>query len=370
MIPVFDLKRQYKTLRKELNTVFTRTASNGQFILGQNVTLFEREFAEFTGVRYAVGVGSGTDALSLGLKALGVGKNDEVVLPANSYPSAFGVALSGATIRLVDVGADGCMDPEKITGALTRKTRAVIPVHLYGNPAETDKMKKSLDKNIFLVEDAAQAHGTPRAGRTGDIGCFSFYPSKNLGALGDAGMVVTNSNAVRERIRLLRMYGEKKRYESTTVSGVSRMDELQAAILRVKLSHLKSWVSRRREIAKIYVDSLTGTGDIRFVSSPGSSYHLFVIRTTYRNKLQKYLAKNGVGTAIHYPLPIHLVPSFRTLGYHSGDFPVSEALSREVLSIPIFPELTDGEVGRVIQTIKKFFPRPYLTTYPGHVTVS
>jgi dTDP-4-amino-4,6-dideoxygalactose transaminase len=356
MIPVFDLKRQYNTIKKELNTAFTQTAKNGSFILGKNVSQFEKEFAGYVGAPHAVGLGSGTDALTLGLKSLGVGVGDEVILPANSYPSAFGVALSGATIRLVDVKDDGTMNPAKLHGAITRRTRALIAVHLYGNPADVVSIQKIIrNKKIFLVEDAAQAHGTKGAGAVGDIGCFSFYPSKNLGALGDAGMVVTKSSRISERLKKLRMYGERVRYASAEVSGTSRLDELQAAFLRVKLKHLNRWVVRRREIAKRYIKGLTKTGDLRFVTSPGSSHHLFVIRTKYRDELQQYLTRKKIGTAIHYPIPIHLVRSFRSLGYHTGDFPVSEALSREMLSIPMFPELTDHEVFQVMRAIKTFF---------------
>jgi dTDP-4-amino-4,6-dideoxygalactose transaminase len=357
MIPIFDLTREYKTIKTELATAFTRTAKNGVFILGQNVLLFEKEFGQFVHTSYAVGLASGTDALTLGLKALGIGHGDEVVLPANSYPSAFGVAQSGAHIRLVDVKDDGTMDPVRLAAAITPRTRAVIPVHLYGNPADVVDIKKIIGtKKIAVVEDAAQAHGTPSAGSQGDIGCFSFYPTKNLGALGDAGMVVTNKKEVADRVRILRMYGETKRYESVEVAGVSRLDELQAALLRVKLRHLDGWVARRRSIAAGYIKGLRGIGDIQFVTNnPHGSYHLFVIRTKHRNDLARYLTAHGIGSAVHYPTPIHLVRAFRDLGYKKGDFPVSEALSQEILSLPMFPELTDGEVDRVIQTVRKYF---------------
>jgi dTDP-4-amino-4,6-dideoxygalactose transaminase len=357
MVPIFNLTREYKVIAAELTLSFTRTAKNGVFILGQNVSLFEKEFAAYAGVKYAVGVASGTDALTLGLKALGIGNDDEVILPANAYPTAFGVAQSGACIRLVDVKGDGTMNPVSLAAAITQRTRAVVPVHLYGNPADVGSIKKIIGhKKIVLVEDAAQAHGTPLAGSLGDIGCFSFYPTKNLGALGDAGMIVTNRKKVADHVRSLRMYGETKRYKSVEVSGVSRLDELQAALLRVKLRHLTDWVTRRREIAKQYVEGLRGTGDIQFVTdNVRGAYHLFVIRTKHRNTLQTYLTSRGIGSAIHYPAPIHFVHAFRDLGYTAGDFPVSESLSREILSIPMFPLLTDDEILRVIRTIKKYF---------------
>lgn len=357
MIPVFDLKRQYKALAKELNTAFTHTAKAGSFILGKNVFMFEKAFARYVGASHAVGLASGTDALTLGLRALGIGKGSDVLLPANAYPSAFGVALSGATIRLVDVKDDGTMDPSQLKKAITRRTRAVIPVHLYGNPADIKTIKKIIrNKNIFLVEDGAQAHGTKGVGTLGDIGCFSFYPSKNLGAMGDAGMVVTDSAVVAGRLKRLRMYGEVDRYKSEEIAGVSRLDELHASILRVKLTHINAWVARRRKIAKRYSEGLSGIGDIRFVTSNMlSSFHLFVIRTRYRDALQTFLSRRGIGTGIHYPTPIHLVRSFRFLGYNKGDFPVSEAQSREILSIPMFPELTDQEVTTIIRAIQNFF---------------
>jgi dTDP-4-amino-4,6-dideoxygalactose transaminase len=361
MIPIFNLTREYKTIKAELSAAFTHTAQKGMFILSQNVSLFEKEFAGYAGVKYAVGLASGTDALTLGLRALDIGDGDEVVVPANAYPTAFGVALSNATIKLVDVKEDGTMDPAGLADAINRRTRAVIPVHLYGNPADIVSIQKIIGhKKIILVEDAAQAHGTiidgKIAGSIGTIGCFSFYPTKNLGALGDAGMVVTNRKDIAERLTRLRMYGETKRYESTEVSGVSRLDELQAALLRVKLRHLNKWVVRRRQIANQYREGLRGQGDIQLVTeNPRGSYHLFVIRTKHRNALQTYLASRGIGTAVHYPTPIHLVRAFRNLGYKHSNFPVSEVLSREVLSIPMFPCLTNAEVLRVIRTIKEYF---------------
>ncbi|KKW10375.1 MAG: hypothetical protein UY48_C0039G0002 [Candidatus Gottesmanbacteria bacterium GW2011_GWB1_49_7] len=357
MIPIFDLKRQYKTIDKELHAAFIHTAIHGSFILDKNVTQFEKEFAGYVGVTYAVGLASGTDALTLGLKALGVKQGDEVILPANAYPSAFGVALSGATIKLVDVKDDGTIDPTKLHAVITGRTRAVIPVHLYGNLADLPTIQSIIrHTSIFLVEDAAQAHGTKKAGSVGDIGCFSFYPSKNLGAMGDAGMVVTNNKDIAERLYRMRMYGEIQRYQSIEIAGVSRLDELHAAILRVKLKHLNAWVARRRSIAKQYLKGLRGVGDLRFVTSdPNGAFHLFVIRTKFRSALATYLKKYGVGTAIHFPTPIHFVKAFRNLRYKRGDFPVSEALSREILSLPMFPELTENEVHSVIKTMKTFF---------------
>ncbi len=356
MIPVFDLTRQYQRLKKELNTSFIQTNERGQFILGKEVSRFEKEFAKFIGVSYGVGVASGTDALMLGLTALGVGQGDEVILPANSYPTAFGVSLSGAAVRLVDVTSDGTMDPKKLV--VTKKTKAVVPVHIYGNAADSTGIKRLLPEAVAVLEDAAQAHGAP-VGKSGDAAAFSFYPTKNLGALGDAGIVVTNRKDVADRLAKLRVYGETIRYHSEEISGVSRLDELHAAILRVKLRHLRRWVARRRTIAKYYVHALSGVGDVSFVHPllrmDDCAFHLFVIRTKTRDRLAQYLRRHGVATAIHYPVPISLTPAFAAAGYHKGDFPVAEALSREILSVPMFPELADNEVETIVRTIRRFF---------------
>lgn len=405
-IGFFDLTRQHKKLKKELDRATGRVFARGIYTLGREVGAFEKAFASYIGTRHGVGVASGTDALTLGLKALGVGPREEVILPANAYPTAFGVALSGVKIRLVDCKkTDGTLDPEALKAAITKKTRAVVAVYLYGNVGDILSVRRSIalsKQKIFLVEDASQAHGArissarqgiggkkdevntvmQKVGSIGDIGCFSFYPTKNLGAYGDGGMVVTNDAAVAYRLRGLRMYGERARYESDEVSGVSRLDELQAAILRVKLGYLNEWNERRRIIAAYYRRQLIGTGDI--VTMTGDTYqhgtmvidnnirnredsgnqdktfgksscHLFVIRTKHRDKLQTYLTTHGIATAIHYPVPIHLTRALRFLGYKKGDFPVAETLSREVLSLPIYPEITDTELSSVVGCIQAFF---------------
>ena len=391
-IPFFTLSRQYHRLKEELDEAMTTVSAGGVFILGKNVAAFEQEFASFVGVRHAVGVASGTDALLLSLRALDIGRGDEVVIPANVYPTAFPVAMSGATIRLVDCRDDGLIDNERLAQAVTKRTRAIIPVHLYGNPVDMrllDRIVKNTHRKIFVIEDAAQAHGTilknsnfkmqnvktkiqsselrvqssVLAGSVGDVGCFSFYPTKNIGAFGDAGIVVTGKKSLADRVRRLRMYGEVDRYISREVSGVSRLDELQAAFLRVKLRHVSELVNRRRAIARYYFRELRGVGDLRFIHDETrgdsreyrSSFHLFVIGTKHRERLRKHLANEGVGTAIHYPIPVHLTRAFRSLGYRSGMFPVSERLSREILSLPMYPELTDNEVATVVSEIKTFY---------------
>jgi dTDP-4-amino-4,6-dideoxygalactose transaminase len=383
MIPFFNLSRQYESIKGELDSAVHEVMKSGFFTLGKNVAAFENEYSEFINVDYACGVASGTDALTIAMKALDLGHADEVILPANSYPSAFGIALSGVKIRLVDCDENGLMDSDKLAKIITSKTRAVLPVHMYGNPADLVRIAEILSQaktQIYLVEDAAQAHGAEmqlkydkksrisqklkvdsgrdwvKAGSVGDISIFSFYPSKNLGAGGDGGLVVTNDKNLAEKIKQLRMYGESARYVSEEISGVSRLDEMQAAILRAKLPYLSEWNKRRQEIAKLYESELENTGDLRFIATSGKSCrHLFVIQTKKRMALQKYLANEGIGTAIHYPVPIHLTKSFKTLGYKAGDFPMAEKLSREVLSLPLFPELKDNEVYTVIKAIRKFF---------------
>jgi len=369
MIPIFELKRQYNNLKNELNGAVARVMANGMFTLGSEVAAFEEAFAEYVGTYHAVGVASGTDALTLALKSYDIGPGCEVILPTNSYPSAFGVSLSGVSLRLVDCGEDGNISVKALEKCVTKKTKAVIPVHLYGNPADIIGIQNVLNKKhspAIIVEDAAQAAGAQlkdgsawkNVGTLGTIGCFSFYPTKNLGAYGDGGAVVTDDSRIAARLKGLRMYGEKARYVSVEVSGVSRLDEIQAAILRVKLEMLDRWVQRRREIAEQYITAFSHVGDIRVLTGSDDAkgaWHLFVVRTAKRDALQAYLTKHGIGCAIHYPTPIHLTPSFANLGYKKGDFPIAEALSKEVLSLPMYPELTDREVETVIKEVKRFY---------------
>lgn len=366
-VPIFNLTRQYQSIEPEINAAIFATLRRGFFTLDQEVRAFEKSFAAWIGSSFAIGVGSGTDALTLALRALKIGEGDEIIVPANSYPSAFGLSMTGARLRLVDVREDGNIDPSAIPAAITKKTKAIIPVHLYGNPADVPKIQQLLQisrntKRIDIIEDCAQAHGAAidgkRVGSFGVIGCFSFYPSKNLGAYGDGGMLVTNNKKIADNLKALRMYGETSRYNSTEISSVSRLDELQAAILRVKLKHLSKWNTQRQKIAKKYLREFDGVGDIRVVNSSfKSANHLFVIRTKYRDRLQVYLAKKGIHTAIHYPIPIHITKSFKHLGYKKGTFPISETLSQQVLSLPLFPELKVSEQQAVIQAVKKFFLR-------------
>jgi dTDP-4-amino-4,6-dideoxygalactose transaminase len=394
-IPIFTLARQYRSIKKEIDTALRQVLTDSVFILGKNVAAFEKEFASYIGVPHAAGVASGTDALLITLRALDIGRGDEVIVPANAYPTAFPTAMSGATVKLVDCGEDGNINPNLVEQTITKKTRAIIPVHLYGNPADLAEIRTAIlnKRSIAVIEDAAQAHGTEvgtrdrgqetgdkrqgrviqntkyeirntkLAGSVGDVGCFSFYPTKNLGAYGDGGMVVSKNKKFIDRIRRLRMYGEEERYRSTEVSGVSRLDELQAAILRVKLRHLVEWNRRRRTIASEYMRRLHGIGDIRFVNNESengnqefrSCFHLFVIRTKYRDRLKTYLTKQGIGSGIHYPVPVHLTDAFRNLKYKVGDFPIAEQQAREILSLPMYPELTYSEAETVASAIRRFF---------------
>ena len=367
MIPVFDLKRQNKELESEYINVFRSVLRNGVFILGEKVVEFEREFAKYIGVDYCLGVASGTDALTLSLMALGVGEGDEVIMPVNSYPSAFGLAATGARLVLVDIDPKTfTLDPEELKKAITSKTRAIVPVHMYGMPADMDKiMDVSRKFKIPVVEDCAQSVGASvrekKTGSIGDLGCFSFYPTKNLGAFGDGGMVVTNNKKLYEKLKLLRMYGEKDRYKSVRVGKNSRLDEVQAAFLLVKLKYLEKWIMRRREIAKLYELRIMNHESRIYLPREREDarhvYHLYVIRSKKRDELKRYLVMKGIQTAVHYPVPVHLVESFKYLGYKKGVFPEAEKASREVLSLPIYPELADNEIELIASEIINFFTK-------------
>lgn len=361
MIPVYDAKRQLKQYRREFNSAIEKVLASGNFILGPYVSRFEKEFAQYLNVKYAVGVASGTDALLLSLLSLDIKHGDEVIMPANSYPTAFAVAAAGARPKLVDIDSYFNLDADKLEKAVTSKTRAVIPVHMYGRTADMEKIISIAEKHkLPVIEDCAQAHGGQyrgkKVGTIGNIGCFSFYPTKNLGAFGDGGMVTTDNRELYRKIRRLRLYGEEERYKSMLLGRISRLDELQAAVLNVKLKYLDQWNERRRRIAEIYETSLKDC-PCR-LPRPGTLdhiYHLYVIRTAQRNRLKNYLAGKGIATAIHYPLPVHLVFSFKYLGYRKGDFPESEKAAAEILTLPMFPELKDQEVKQVALSIRNFF---------------
>jgi dTDP-4-amino-4,6-dideoxygalactose transaminase len=376
MIPAMDLKRQYEQIKKELDAAISRVFKGSSYILGEEVRSLEKEFAAYLGVKYAVGVNSGTDALFLALKACGIKEGDEVITCAFGYiASVLGISYCGAKPVLVDVNMrDYNIDVNKIEKVITSKTKAILPVHLYGQMCDmTPLMRLARKYNLKVIEDCAQAHGAEiqlaarssklggksswkKAGTIGDVGCYSFYPTKNLGAYGDGGMLVTNSKKMYQQLLLLRDYGRKDRYEFAVKGYNSRLDEIQAAMLRVKLRHLTQWNKQRQQAASLYYKKVRQEHLLLPLTNSGRNhvYHLFVARTAIREQLQAYLQKQGVGTAIHYPIPIHLQEAYRDLQHKRGDFPVAEQVSREVLSLPMFPELKDSEIKYICEIINRF----------------
>ncbi len=365
-IPAFDLRRQYATIQPEIDAAVREVLHSGWFILGRQCERLEEAFAHYCGVPHAVAVASGTDALHLALRALGIGPGDEVIVPAmTAVPTANAVTAAGATPIFADVERDTCtLDPARLEQKLTPRTRAIIPVHLYGHPADLDPILDLAGRRgLAVVEDCAQAHGTTHRGRPvgslGTVGCFSFYPTKNLGAYGDGGMVVTGDAGLAHRLRQLRHHGQEGTYHHTIVGFNSRLDEIQAAILRVKLGHLDAWIEARRRLASRYVEGLGGLAPRLGlpVERPWArhSYHLFVVRAQGRERLRAWLAERHVETGIHYPAAVHQQPAYRSKAWPDGSLPESEAAGREVLSLPLFPELEEGEVDAVCEAIRGFF---------------
>ncbi|HRK88868.1 MAG TPA: DegT/DnrJ/EryC1/StrS family aminotransferase [Anaerolineales bacterium] len=363
-IPAIDLNRQTQAIRAELDDAIARVLTKGSFILGDEVAAFEDEFAKYCSVAHAVGVASGTDALQIALLACGIGAGDEVIAPSHTAVATIAaIEMTGAKPVLVDIEVTRFgLDPAAVTAVITDQTRCIIPVHHYGCPADLNPILKiARAKKIFVLEDCSQAHGASYRGRKvggwGDIAAFSFYPTKNLGALGDGGAVVTNDLQLAEKVRLLRQYGWKERYVSHVKGMNSRLDELQAAILRVKLRHLDKWNVRRCEVAALYLELLSGT-DLVLPSLPEDSqhvFHQFVVRHPRRDELQAHLRAHGIHTLIHYPVPVHLQPAYANLNPMDGTLSKSERAAHEVLSLPMFPELTEEEARRVSQGIVEFF---------------
>lgn len=364
-IPFVDLRAQYRMIGEEIVASIREVLSRGDFILGSKVSEFERAFAEFTSVKHAIGVGSGLDALRVALMALDIGPGDEVILPANTFiATAFAVDGAGAKPVLIDCDPRTYgIDVSAIESVMTPKTRAIIPVHLTGQPADMDPILEiARRRRIHVVEDAAQAHGSYYKGRPcgsmGIAGCFSFYPGKNLGAYGDAGLIATNDDDFAGRCNCIRNYGQRVKYEHREKGLNTRLDTLQAAVLVVKLKYISRWNSQRSEHARCYKELLDGVGDLQFqAQQPDSThiYHLFIVETGAREPLQEYLSKAGVQTGIHYPIPIHLQEAYRDLGYGPGDFPTTERLARRMLSLPMYPELTVDQIEQVSSLIKSFF---------------
>lgn len=361
-VPFGDLKRQYKHLKDELDSAALRVLASGWYILGPEVRAFEQAFAVYCGVGYTVGVGNGTEALELALVALGVGPGDEVITVANA--SIYGTIVTvrvGARPVYVDVDARTYnLDPALLKAAITPRTKAIMPVHLYGRMADMDAILRIAEQHgLPVIEDCAQAHGAEvngrRAGSLGACGCFSFYPTKNLGALGDGGAVITNDEALATKLRRLREYGWQRKYYTTEPGGAnSRLDELQAAMLMVKLSHLDAWNQRRREIAARYAAGLSNTAlTLPEPATEGAHvHHLYVVRHPQRDQLQAALRENSVGTDVHYPLSAYQQPIYTQFA-PAGGLPITEQLAREVLSLPMYPELTDDDVDTVISAVRR-----------------
>jgi dTDP-4-amino-4,6-dideoxygalactose transaminase len=365
LIPFGDLRREYDGIHTRVDEAIERVLQRGWFVLGEEVEAFEAEWADYCGVAHAVGVGNGTDALRLALQAAGIGRGDEVVVPALTATfTALAVSAIGATPVFADVDPERyTLDPAAFEAAITPHTAAVIAVHLYGCPADMEPIVAIARRHDLLVlEDAAQAHGAryqgTRSGGLGDVAAFSFYPSKNLGAYGDAGAVVTNDAALAERVRMLRHGGQRHTYQHELLGTNSRLDEMQAAILRAKLPHLDAWNDRRRALAARYDADLDGTGDLVLPMAPNDVehvYHLYVVRTPLRGTLRDYLSGAGVNTGIHYPQAVHLQVAYAHLDYAAGSCPNAEQAAATVLSLPIFPQLSDHEVAQVVRLARFFF---------------
>jgi dTDP-4-amino-4,6-dideoxygalactose transaminase len=364
-IPLGDLQREYTRLRSEIDAAVERVLRRGWFVLGEEGQAFEAEWAKYCGVGHAVGAGNGTDAIHLALRAAGSGPGDEVIVPAMTATfSALAVSMAGATPVFADINlARYTLDPATFEAAITPRTAAVMPVHLYGCPADmTPILEIAQRHSLFVLEDAAQAHGAryqgTRVGGFGDASAFSFYPSKNLGAYGDAGAIVTNDAALADKARMLRHGGQQRTYEHELLGINSRLDEVQAAILRVKLRHLDVWNKRRGTLAARYDKGLCCTDELVLPMVPSDAehvYHLYVVRTPLRDSLREYLAGAGVDTGIHYPRAVHLQGAYAALGYKPGACPNAEKAAAEVLSLPIFPQLSSREVDQVIRLTRFFF---------------
>jgi dTDP-4-amino-4,6-dideoxygalactose transaminase len=359
-IPLVDLTRQYAAIKDELDAAIEQTLTRGAFASSDSVLAFENEFARYCGVKYCVCVNSGTSALHLAMIASGVQPGDEVItVPFTFIATSWAISYIGARPVFVDVEPRTYnLDIEKLARAIGPKTRAVLPVHLYGQMADLDPVREFCDRNrLFLIEDAAQAHGAEyhgkRAGGYGDMGCFSFYPTKNLGACGEGGAITTNDEHLAERVRHLRDHAQITKYRHEELGYNYRMDEMQGAILRVKLRHLDAWNTARRQKASYYKDNLAKASLVLPFESPERRHvwHQFVVRTAHRDQLRHELSKAKIATGLHYPIPLHLQPAYSCLGYHAGDFPVSEAIANECLSLPLFPEIRQEELDRICEAI-------------------
>jgi len=375
-VPFLDLKLQYKQIEQEVMPMITRAMADGAFVGGEQVSCFETEFASFCNSSYCVGVNSGTDALRFALMAIGVGPGDEVITVPNTFiATTEAISQVGAKPVFVDIYPDTCnMDPNKLedylkkrlkpnASSLTPRPKAVIPVHLYGQPADMDPILEIAQKNgIAVIEDACQAHGANydigrKAGSMGAVGCFSFYPGKNLGAFGVGGAITTENEAVAQKIRMIRDHGQHKKYFHDLEGYNGRLDAIQAGVLRIKLKRLGRWNKLRRKNAAYYHDLLSEIPSVTLLTEAEfaeSVYHLYVILVDDRDGLQKFLDSKGIATGLHYPLPLHLQKAYSDLGYNKGDFPITENIAGRLLSLPMFPELTRNQIRYVCDKIKEY----------------
>ena len=362
-VPFLDVAAGYRELRVELDAAHQRVMASGSYILGPELTAFEEAFASYVGARHCVGVANGLDALALSLRGMGIGAGDEVIVPTHTYIASWlAITQAGAVPVPVDASpGDFMLDPERTRDAITSRTKAILPVHLYGHPANMPALREIADaRGLLLLEDAAQAHGARargrRVGALGTAAAWSFYPGKNLGAFGDGGAITTDDDGVAANLRALRNYGSARKYVNDMRGWNSRLDEWQAAALRVKLRHLDAWNARRSAIATRYLTELPGTGlALPTVAAEAEPvWHLFVVRSPERERLQRYLAEQGIQTLIHYPIPPHLQRAYGDLGFAAGAFPVAERLADEVLSLPMGPHLADADVERVIAAVHGF----------------
>jgi dTDP-4-amino-4,6-dideoxygalactose transaminase len=363
MIPLVDLTAQYHSIKKQIDDAVLATLESGHFILGPQVTKFEESIASYLGVHHAVGLASGTDALVIALRAFNIGAGDEVIVPAYTFFATAGTVLAvGARPVFVDIDPQSyLMDVKQITAAITSRTKAIIPVHLYGHPAEISPILEiAKAHDLKVIEDNAQGFGAEYLGKKtaslGDIGCLSFFPTKNLGAFGDAGMAVTNDPVLAERMRMLRAHGWKKKYYSEEVGYNSRLDALQAAILQAKFPYADSWNEKRRSLAHRYNEDLAPLGIVTPVEKEWGNhvYHLYIIRVEKRDALQAFLKQRGIASEVYYPLPPHLSIPCKQLGYKEGDYPHAELAAKQTLALPLYPELIEAQQDAVMNAIREF----------------
>jgi len=366
-VPFLDLKNQYKQIEHEVIPMITEAMADGAFIGGEQVSCFEDEFAKFCDSRYCVGVNSGTDALRFALTAIGVGPGDEVITVPNTFiATTEAISQAGAKPVFVDVYQDTCnLDVSHIEEKISKNTKAIIPIHLYGQPADMDQILTIAQKHgIGVIEDACQAHGAKyknkKAGSMGAAGCFSFYPGKNLGAFGEGGAIVTQDEAIAQKIRMIRDHGQRKKYFHDLEGYNGRLDAIQAGVLRIKLKRLDDWNKLRRQNAAYYTELLSEVPSVTLpveAEFAGSVYHLFVILVDDRDGLQNYLNSKNIASGLHYPLPLHLQKAYDHLKYNKGDFPIAENIADRLLSLPMFPELAREQIEYVVESIKEYTNR-------------